>query len=130
MLHSGIAVFIDEFGSLGLALLLRKRMRHILVVISITRKQMEQPADNTRSEEMARAFEKYLDRKPVSQEDFVKGFTFGCGFSAGLDVMKADIAELVRLLDGALTCAPSLLKMPIGTEIQAAIVKYRDVAKV
>jgi hypothetical protein len=72
------------------------------------------------------AFTKYLKRTPSTDEDLNKGFTFSCGFIAGQDALKPEIDELVKLLDGALTCAPALLKMPLGKKIQDAIVQYRE----
>jgi hypothetical protein len=76
------------------------------------------------------AFKKYLEREPSTAEDFSKGFAFGCGFSAGRDDRKAELDALVKLLDGALTCAPALLNMPLGKQIKDTIERYRETGAV
>lgn len=76
------------------------------------------------------AFKKYLDREPSTTEDFAKGFAFGCGFSAGRTDRKAELDTLVKLLDGALTCAPTLLNMPLGKQIKDTIERYRETGAV
>jgi hypothetical protein len=80
---------------------------------------------DTASKSLA-AFKKYLEREPSTTEDFAKGFTFACGFSAGRDDLKPELDALVKLLDGALTCAPALLNMPLGKQIQDTIARYRE----
>ncbi|KVP16966.1 hypothetical protein [Burkholderia ubonensis] len=72
------------------------------------------------------AFKKYLEREPSTTEDFAKGFTFACGFSAGQADLKPEIEALVKLLDGALTCAPALLNMPLGKQLQDVIKRHRE----
>jgi hypothetical protein len=72
------------------------------------------------------AFKKYLERDPSTAEDFAKGFTFGCGFSAGQDELRPELDALLKLLDGALTCAPALLSMPLGEQIRSTITQYRE----
>ncbi|KWA84053.1 hypothetical protein WL29_22055 [Burkholderia ubonensis] len=80
---------------------------------------------DTASKSLA-AFKKYLEREPSTAEDFAKGFTFACGFSAGQTELKPELDALVKLLDGALTCAPSLLNMPLGKQIHDTISRYRE----
>jgi hypothetical protein len=80
---------------------------------------------DTASKSLA-AFKKYLEREPSTTEDFAKGFTFACGFSAGRDDLKPEMDALVKLLDGALTCAPALLNMPLGKQIKDTIERYRE----
>jgi hypothetical protein len=80
---------------------------------------------DTASKSLA-AFKKFLEREPSTEEDLNKAFTFACGFSAGQDDLKPEIAALVKLLDGALTCAPTLLNMPLGRQIMETIVRHRE----
>lgn len=80
---------------------------------------------DTASQSLA-AFKKYLEREPSTAEDFAKGFTFTCGFSAGQAELKPQLDALVKLLDGALTCAPALLNMPLGKQINDTITRYRE----
>lgn len=47
-------------------------------------------------------------------------------YSAGPEDLEPEIAALVRLLDGALTCAPALLNMPLGKEILNVIGRHRE----
>lgn len=80
---------------------------------------------DTASKSLA-AFKKFLEREPSMEEDLNKAFTFASGFSAGQDDLKPEIEALVKLLDGALTCAPTLLNMPLGKQIRETIVRYRE----
>jgi hypothetical protein len=82
---------------------------------------------DTASKSLA-AFKQFLEREPLTEEDLKNAFTFACGFSAGQDELKPELEALVKLLDGALTCAPVLLNMPLGKQIMETIVRYRESA--